>query len=128
MLNNASVATSLAEPIRIGDHVYAYVYADQTTWSDTYCYFDKAEVTVKAGESFTLTLSYAGFDENWAPVSKPVAGATITINGESIDTKTNDAGQITISMGEKSKKDAFVISATSDAIVMVPPVCLVTVE
>jgi hypothetical protein len=128
MLNNASVATSLSEPVKVGDHVYAYVYADQTTWSDTYCYFDKAEMTVAAGESFTLTLMSAGFDENWAPVSKPVAGATITINGESIDTKTNDAGQITISMGEKSKKDAFVVSATSDAIVMVPPVCLVTVE
>ena len=128
MLNNASVATSLSEPVKVGDHVYAYVYADQTTWSDTYCYFDKAEVTVAAGESFTLTLMSSGFDENWMPVTMPVAGATITINGESIDTKTNAAGQITISMGEKSKKDAFVVSATSDAIVMVPPVCLVTVE
>ena len=128
MLNDASVATSLSEPVKVGDHVYAYVYADQTTWSDTYCYFDKAEVTVAAGESFTLTLMSSGFDENWMPVTLPVAGATITINGESIDTKTNEDGQITISMGEKSKKDAFVVSATSDAMVMVPPICLVTVK
>ncbi len=128
MLNDASVATSLSEPVKVGDHVYAYVYADQTAWSDTYCYFDKAEVTVKAGESFTLTLSYAGFDENWAPITAPVAGATITINGEPIDTKTNEQGQVTITMGEKSQKDAFVISATSESMVMVPPICLVTVE
>ena len=128
MLNDASVATSLSEPVKVGDYIYAYVYADQTTWSDTYCYFDKAAVTVKAGESITLTLMGAGYDENWAPVTVPVAGATITINGEAIDTKTNEQGQITISMGEKSKKDAFVVSATSDAMVMVPPICLVTVE
>lgn len=128
MLNDASVATSLAEPVKVGDHVYAYIYADQEFWSDSYCYFDKVTATVSAGESITLTLMSSGFDENWMPVTLPVAGATITINGEAIDTKTNDAGQITISMGEKSKKDAFVVSATSDAMVMVPPICLVTVE
>lgn len=128
MLNDASVATSLAEPVKVGDHVYAYVYADQTTWSDTYSYFDKASVTVKAGESFTLTLMSAGFDENWMPVTKPVAGATITLNGEAIEATTNDQGQVTITMGEKSKKDAFIVSATSDSITLVPPVCLVTVE
>jgi hypothetical protein len=128
MLNNASVATSLSEPVKVGDHVYAYIYADQEFWSDSYCYFDKVTATVSAGESITLTLMSSGFDENWMPVTLPVAGATITINGEAIDTKTNDAGQITISMGEKSKKDAFVVSATSDAMVMVPPICLVTVE
>ena len=128
MLNNASVATSLSEPVKVGDHVYAYVYADQEFWSDSYCYFDKVTATVSAGESITLTLMSSGFDENWMPVTLPVAGATITINGEAIDTKTNEQGQITISMGEKSKKDAFVISATSDAMVMVPPICLVTVE
>ena len=128
MLNDASVATSLSEPVKVGDHVYAYVYADQTTWMDTYCYFDKTTATVAAGESITLTLSSAGFDENWAPVTLPVAGAEILLNGEPIDVKTNEQGQVTFTMGEKSKKDAFVISAKSDAMVMVPPICLVTVE
>ncbi len=128
MLNNASVATSLSEPIKVGDHVYAYVYADQEFWMDTYCYFDKTTVTVAEDESFTLTLMSAGFDENWAPITAPVAGATITLNGEPIDTKTNEQGQVTFTMGEKSQKDAFVVSATCDGMVMVPPICLVTVE
>ena len=128
MLNNASVATSLSEPVKVGDHVYAYVYTDQTNWSDTYCYFDKAAVTVNAGESITLTLMSAGFDENWAPVTKPVADATITLNGEAGEVKTNSEGQVTITMGKASQKDTIVVSATSDTAVLVPPVCLVTVK
>lgn len=128
MLNDASVATSLSEPIKVGDHVYAYVYKDQTAWSDTYCYFDKTTAEVSADGTLTLTLMSAGFDENWIPVSRPIAGAVITINGEAIGATTNEQGQVTFSMGEKSQKDAFIVSAKSETVVMVPPICMVTVK
>ena len=43
MVNNAS-AWSLADPVKTGDHVYAFVYTDTTGFSDSYSYFDKVSI------------------------------------------------------------------------------------
>ena len=125
-INNVG-AMSLNDTIKVGDCVQAFVYTSPE-FLDTFCYFDREAVTVAKGESITLTLSASGYDEAWNPITVPVAGATILINGEDTGVKTNEQGQFTLTMGEKSKKDAFVISATSDSATLVPPVCLVTVE
>ncbi len=125
MLNDASVTTSLAEPIKVGDHVFAYVYKDQTDWTDTYSYFDKTVAEVSAGGSLTLTLASAGFDENWAPVTLPVAGARILIDGVDSGIVTDETGKATITPDNKGE---IIISAKSDTAVLVPPVCLVTVK
>jgi hypothetical protein len=125
-LNNAG-AMSLNDEIKVGDSVQAFVYTT-ADFTDTFCYFDREAATVSKGDSLTLTLSAAGYDASWNPITVPVAGATILINGEDTGVKTNEQGQFTLTMGEKSKKDAFVISATSDSATLVPPVCLVTVE
>ena len=60
-VNDAS-AMSLADPVKDGDRINAFVYTDLKTWSDKYCYFDKASVTAQSGESFSLVLTGAGFD------------------------------------------------------------------
>ncbi len=122
-VNNAS-AWSLADAVKDGDYVNAFVYADGTTWSDKYCFFDKNTVAGTEGETLTLTLSYAGYDADYNSVVLPVEGATITIDGVATEFKTDAEGKVTITL---NKTGDIVISATSDSMTLVPPVCKASV-
>lgn len=118
-VNNQS-AWSLADAVMEGDYVNAFVYTDTKNYSDTYCYFDINEVTAKAGEKITITLSALGYDGQWNTISVPVKDATITINGEKTTFKTNEKGQATIVI---DKEGQYIISAVSDSQILVSPVC-----
>ena len=120
---NDVAAWGLADPIADNDRVNAFVYTDLTAWSDTYCYFDVVTMDAKAGDTLTLTLSAAGYDADWNPVTLPVAGATITLNGEKTDAVTDENGKATVTL---SGEGTLILSAVSDTQTLVPPVCLVT--
>lgn len=121
-VNNAS-AWSLVDPVKDGDTVYAFVYADQTAWSDVYCFFDKKSVEAAAGEEVVLTLSYNGYDADWNTVVAPLAGATITVDGIATETVTDAEGNAVIKM----EAGNHVISATAADKTLVPPVCIAEV-
>lgn len=121
-VNNNS-AWSLADELKDGDKLVAWLYADDTGWSDQYCYFDVDTKTVNAGTAFTLTLTGIGYDASWNLVPAPLAGATITVNGAATDVKTDAEGKATITV---KNAGTAVISATSD-VTIVPPVCVATV-
>ena len=121
-LNNAS-CTSLADPVKNGDCVTAFVYAS-ADWSDVYTYFDVSEKTVELGEEVTLTLMAAGYDENWNPITYPVAGATIIVDGARTGIVTDANGQATF---KQNVIGTAVISATSTEQTLVPPACKLTV-
>lgn len=123
-VNDAS-AMSLYDAVAVGDHVYAYVYRDLETWSDVYSYFDKSTVEVAKGEPLTLTLTYAGYDASWSPITAPVADAVITVNGEATEYATDAEGKVTLSF---DKKGSYTVSATSESLTLVPPVCVITVK
>jgi len=123
-LNDAS-AWSLLDPVTEGDHVKAYCFTDLAAFSDTYAFFAAPALTVKAGETIELTLSAAAFDANWAPITIPVEGATITVNGETVDALTNAEGKASLTLGENG---VYTISAVSDTMTLVAPVCIITVE
>lgn len=123
-VNDAS-AMSLYDAVAVGDHVYAYIYRDLETWSDVYSYFDKSAVEIAKGEPLALTLTYAGYDAAWNLVTSPVADAAITVNGEVTSYTTDAEGKVTLSF---DKKGSYTVSATSDALTLVPPVCVVTVK
>lgn len=122
-VNNAS-AWSLADEVKTGDYINAFVYTD-AAWGDTYCYFDKNIVETKAETEVTLTLFYAGYDAEWNPVALPVANATITVDGVATEYKTDAEGKVTLKIAEAG---TYVISATSDTQILVPPVCKLNVE
>ncbi|MBQ8496366.1 MAG: hypothetical protein IJ489_02795 [Clostridia bacterium] len=122
-VNNAS-AMGLTTPVKDGDRVNAFIYTDLTTWSDTYCYFDIPTAEAEKNSELTLTLKAAGYDENYAPVTLPVANATITIDGETTEYKTDAEGKVTVKL---DKTGELVVSAVSDTQTLVPPVCKVTV-
>ena len=123
-LNHGS-AMSLADPVKAGDTVAAFVYTDLDTFSDTYCFFDYDTVSANVGDSVTLTLFVAGFDENWAPIKTPLAGAAIVLHGEHTDFVTDENGSVTVVL---EKSGEYVISAVSDTTTLVPPVCKAVVE
>lgn len=122
-LNDAS-AWSLMDPVQENDHVKAFAYTDLAAWSDAYCFFDTPHAEVLPGAEITLTLSVAGYDENWAPVTLPAADAMITVNGEAADTMTDAEGKCTLTFDEEG---VYVISAKSETQNLVAPVCVVTV-
>ena len=121
-LNDAS-AWSLADALKDGDRLYAFVYSDATYYSDSYSYFDKAEISGKKGDEVTLTLSHLGYDESWNTVTLPLAGATLTLDGASLDVKTDENGKATVKLTKSG-----VLSAKADGLTLVPPVCVVTAK
>lgn len=122
-VNNRS-AMSLTDVVKEGDYINAYVYTDLTAWSDTYCYFDVNTVKTEAGKEVVLTLSAAGYDANWQPITVPVNGATIMVDGMATEYKTDKGGKVVITLGTKG---THIISAKSDTQTLVPPACVVNV-
>ncbi len=123
-VNNTS-ALSLADAVADGDYVNAFVYTDLTAWSDTYTFFDQNTVTVETGDAITLTLSAAGYDADYNPITIPVEGATITLNGTATEFKTDAEGKVTITIADAG---SVVISAVSDSQTLVPPVCMAEIS
>lgn len=120
---NDQMSMGLTDTVKAGDHVYVFVYSDATYYTDTYSYFDAKDITVKKGKEVTLTLKHIGYDESWNTVSLPVAGATITLDGKALDAKTDENGKVTIKLTKSG-----VISATSEDLLLVPPVAVATVQ
>lgn len=117
---NNTAAMSLDDEVKDGDMVYAFIYTDLTTWSDTYCYFDTTEVSAEVGEAVVLTLTAAAYDENYAPITVPVENARITLNGEETEFVTDSEGKVVITVNDAAN---YVISAISNEKILVPPVC-----
>lgn len=118
-VNNAS-AMSLADPVKDGDYLNAFVYTDLEKWTDMYCYFDTNTVSVQEGNAAELTLYAASLDENWQPVTLPVADAYITVDGSKSEWKTDAQGKVTVTLDDPG---SHVLSAVSDSHILVPPVC-----
>lgn len=123
---NRNMAMGLTDEVKDGDYIAAFVYTDTTAWSDVFCFFDQDKVACEAGEEVTLTLSQYQWDMTTGETKTvAVAGATITVNGEKTDYKTDESGRVTIQLEESGE---IVISATSETLRLVPPVCMASVE
>ncbi len=121
-LNNAS-CMSLADSIKHGDSITAFVYAS-SDWSDVYTYFDVSAQTLELGQEITLTLMAAGYDENWNPITYPVAGATLIFSGNKTGFVTDAQGKVTIC---PDTDGLHIYSATHESMTLVPPACSINV-
>ena len=118
-VNNAS-AMSLDDEITAGSYIRAYAYTDLENWSDTYTAFDVNKAEITSGESLTLTLTSI----DWEGSCAPVTNAEITLDGEPVGIVTDANG---VAVVELDQAGDHTISASSDAITMVAPVCFVSV-
>lgn len=120
-VNNAS-AFNLADPVKDGDSVQAYAFSDLVGFSDTFSFFDLAEIETDA--DFQLTLNCQMYDADWNPVYMPVEGAEITLNGEGSGIYTDAEGKALLDL----EPGEYLVSARSETITLVPPVCNATVK
>ena len=91
------------------DQLYAVVMTDKTDRADCFTWFDKTDVTVKAGESFKLTLTgksddYAKSGATNIPVGTWEDGVFTQIGS----TKTDVGGNVTLSF---DKADTYLVTA-----------------
>ena len=124
-VNNDFVNSNLTGEVKAGDEVYAYSYVDTTGWSDAYSYFDATAMTCKAGETVDLSLSMMGYDANFSMVESVVAGAVITVDGETTEFVTDADGKVSVTF---ETVGTYLVSAAADGLTLVPPVCVITVE
>lgn len=130
-LNNAS-CWSLEDTVKAGDHLVAFVYADGTTWSDSYAKFDKFDFVATAAEGLTVKLEKAGYDENWNTVFSAHSGATITLYDESgkaltegYTVKDNNDGTYTVTVNAAGN---YHVVATDNDPILVPAVASLVVN
>lgn len=123
-VNNAS-SWGLADTVEDGDYVNAFVYTDAKFYSDTYCFFSEYRFSADKGDEIELTLSGAGYDANWNPITVPVAGVEITVDGVGTGIMTDENGKATITI---DKAGEHIISAVSASKTIVPPVCTADVN
>ena len=123
-LNNES-PQSLADPVKNGDHIVAFVYTDLVGYTDTYCYFDPHHVAVTGDKPLTLTLYTLGYDEDWNTVSTPLAGAVIAIDGKTSSYVTDEEGKVAITFDGAG---ICTLTAEKEGMNLVTPVCIVAVN
>lgn len=117
---NDKSAWSLTDPIKDGDKVVAFIYSDTTGYSDQYTYFDQVDYDTYRGKPLvTVQLKTVGYDADWNPVSLPLAGATITVDGEATSFVTDKDGKVTITLSDASDS-LYLLSAESEQTI-VPP-------
>ncbi|MCR4640064.1 NPXTG-anchored protein [Ruminococcus sp.] len=123
---NDNMAMGLTDEVKNNDQLQAFVYPDPKDYNYNYSYFDAKDGGEKGADSeVTLTLSYVYFDENYAPKSKALEGASITVNGKETEYKTDSEGKATIKLTESGKN---IISAVGSSVNIVPPVYIVNVN
>lgn len=130
-LNNASCG-SLGDAVEANDHLAAFVYQDGAYWSDSYSKFDSYTYSARTGESVSLTLENAGYDENWNTVFSPLAGASIAAYDSGFDRLSADSYTVTDNGNGTysavfSGAGTYYLAAYCDDPLIVPAVCQVTV-
>ena len=122
-LNNVS-AWALTDPVSSGDYLAAFVYTDFLGWSDHYSYFDNLFYVCRVGETLTFTYYEAGYDEDWNPVTLPVNGAHLTLDGKDSGFNTNPYGTVKLTF---PRTGTYRLGATAEGKRLVAPVAYLTV-
>lgn len=114
--NNHAFAMGVEDSVEDGAYIIFFFYQDAINWTDSYVKFDKKDVTAEGGEKVELMLT----DDN----NEPVQGAVITIDGERTNKITDENGKAQLYFSNAGK---YIVSAESDAVKLVPPVCTVEI-
>lgn len=124
-VNNSS-AWSLADPVKAGDHVYAFVYADTKYFSDAYSFFTETTASASQGEEISVSLKKLSYNAMWELEESAVEGAVITVDGKATDVMTDANGNAAVVI---TTTGSHVISAMSpEGEIITAPVCKTEVK
>lgn len=129
---NDKSSWSASDEVKSGDSIKALLYKGTYPALDIYSYFSTNKCNAAVGKEVTLSLKAYEFDENYNPVEKAYAGATLgTVSADGTFTAFSNAvtdkdGKAAISF---DKAGTYVVSAKAPEgeSVLVSPVCIVTV-
>lgn len=96
---NNQMAMSLADEVKDGDLVAAFVYTDKKNLSDTYAFMELCPDKSDAEEKCFLA-QYVGWDENWNPMTAPIVGANVYVDGKDSGVLTDEDGYVRLNIGE----------------------------
>ncbi len=120
-VNDAS-AWGLTDAVTNGDHVVAFIYKEP--YNDKYSYFNTDAIETKSNVELELKIA-DGYDADFNTLFAPFKGANITINGTATEYTTNEDGKVTLNFNGNG---TYTVSATTTSAIIVPPVCVVTVN
>ncbi|MDO4863077.1 MAG: hypothetical protein Q4A05_02805, partial [Ruminococcus sp.] len=125
-VNNAA-AMGLADEVKSGDYINAFVYPDPSAWATTYYgWFDKNTAEADEGGEIEVTLMRASFDENYQMVPVAVEGAAITVNGSATEVKTDAEGKAKIKLDNAGKN--IISAASPEGMTLISPVLVADVK
>lgn len=107
--NNVMTNAVDQEFLNANDKITAFIYYDETAWSDRYSFFTEEAKTVDVNTEFSLTLNYAGYDASWNPANMPVKSAPIGV----YDIKTGEYIVPTSLKGEELFAGFFMPTAST---------------
>jgi|GEM_PF-693861 len=131
-LNGASVAVwGPSDTIRNGDTLDVTLYANSYPDTESYTAFSAYTLSTNSITPVTLTLNGGSYDDNWALVMAPLAGATLTVDGVATEAVTDANGQATLTIAAPG---THIVSAEmsktvgeAEVTAITAPVCIVTV-
>ncbi len=126
---NDESAWSLADPVKEGDYLAAFITESSYPDNEGYSWFTEKKLTGAAGSSVEVELkTITGYDESYNPVVGPCEGATITINGVKQNAVTDAEGKATVALTAIGTNviSAVKTKTVNDASVtaIVAPVCI----
>ena len=123
---NDKMSMGLADEIKNGDQIQAFIYPDPKDYNYYYSFFNaKKGEPVAVDEEVPLTLTYYTFGANGDLVENKLANAKITLNGKATNFVTDADGKVTVKFSEAGSN---YVSASSDSVNIVPPVYMVEVD
>ena len=127
-LNDGS-CYSLADSVKAGDYLVAYVYQDQTGWSDTYARFGQSTYSATAGEALTVAVDQAAYDENWNDIFKGCDNVVLTAYDSSFTALSADIYRVDgFHVTFRNAGTYYLVASGTGGNILVPAVAVVTVE
>lgn len=124
---NDQMAMGLTDPVTDGGRVKAWIYQDQTGYSDLYTWFDMPALETKPDKTVSLTLQASAWsDTEGAMITVPVSGAEICVLQTGQTDTTDESGLVQLKFEQAGTYT--VLASSSETQSLVPSVCTVTVK
>lgn len=122
----------LAHEVENGDYIDVCIYKSYYPDNESYTRFDKSTAEALINENIELTLEELGYSNDFNTVFSACKDATITVNGEETEVKTDSEGKATLSFNAVGK---YVVSAVktkelneTTVPAITAPICVVEVK